>query len=114
FEKTIDHLQLQAENGCKFMPGDTEVSYKAPLQLYVNEVVLGSNTVFAELDNARTSIITYNVLNYMMTGHQRFCDKGFSSFDNLVSRSSLISATGEKDRNRFFYQLKERIRVLRK
>ncbi|MEO5984428.1 MAG: helix-turn-helix transcriptional regulator [Ferruginibacter sp.] len=114
FERTIDHLQLQAEKGYKYMPGDTEVSYKAPLQLYVNEVVLGSNTVFAELDGVRMSIITYNVLNYMMTSHQRFSDKGFSSFDNLVSRSSLISATGEKDRNRFFYQLKERIRVMRK
>ena len=41
FQKMIDHLQLQAEKGVKFMPGANEVSYKAPIQFYINELILG-------------------------------------------------------------------------
>lgn len=110
--RTLDHLQLQTESGVKFMPGASDVSFKAPLRLYVNEVVLGSNTILAELDNSKLSIITYNVLNYLLTRDPRFNENAFRSFNNLVSRSVLISATGEKERNRFFRSLKDKVRQL--
>jgi hypothetical protein len=111
--KTLDHLHLQAEKGCKFMPHAKDVSYKAPLRFYVNEVVLGSNTILAELDNSRLSIITYSVLSYLMTRDPRFNENAFKSFNNLVSRSVLISSTGEKERNRFFRSLKEKVRQIK-
>jgi hypothetical protein len=111
--RTLDHLQLQTEKGFKFMPGASEVSFKAPLRLYVNEVVLGSNTILAELDNAKLSIITYSVLSYLLTGDPRFNENAFKSFNNLVSRSVLISGTGEKERNKFFRSLKEKVRHLK-
>ena len=111
--KTLDHLQLQTEKGVKFMPGASDVSYKAPLRLYVNEVVLGSNTILAELDDTRLSIITYSVLSYLLTRDPRFNENAFKSFNNLVSRSVLISSTGERERNKFFRTLKEKVRSLR-
>lgn len=111
--KTLDHLQLQTEKGFKFMPGSPDVSYKAPLRLYVNEVVLGSNTILAELDDTRLSIITYSVLSYLLTRDPRFNDNAFNSFNNLVSRSVLISSTGERERNKFFRSLKEKVRRLK-
>ena len=46
----IDHLQMQAEKGVKFMPGDTDVSHKAPIQFYINELILGNNTMAMKLD----------------------------------------------------------------
>lgn len=111
--KTLDHLQLQTEKGFKFMPGASDVSYKAPLRLYVNEVVLGSNTILAELDDTRLSIITYSVLSYLLTRDPRFNENAFTSFNNLVSRSVLISSTGERERNKFFRSLKEKVRSLK-
>lgn len=114
FERSLDHLQLQAEKGVKFMPGSTEVSYRAPLHLYINEVVIGSNTILAEVDNTRISFIPYNVFSYMITKDARFNESTFQAFDNLVSRSTLISATGEKERNKIFQLLKERVRSLKK
>lgn len=111
--RTLDHLQLQTEKGVKFMPQATDVSYKAPLQLYVNEVVLGSNTILAELDHSRLSIITYSVLSYLLTRDPRFNENAFKSFNNLVSRSVLISGTGERERNKFFRSLKEKVRKLK-
>lgn len=113
FDKAIDHLRLQAETGFKFMPGDTDVSYKAPVQLYVNEIVIGSNTIMALVDDTRLSFIPYNVFSFMFTRDTDFNDSIFHGFQTLKSRSTLISGTGEKERNRFFSSLKERIQLLR-
>jgi hypothetical protein len=79
----------------------------------VNEVVLGSNTILIESDNIKEAWVTYNVLSYMATSDPRFSKKAFASFDNLLSRSTLISATGEKERKKFFYRVKEKLNQLK-
>ncbi len=114
FHQMLDHLQLQAEKGLKFMPGATEVSYKAPVQFYVNELILGSNTMLLQLDEKRLSMISYSVLNYLFTRDERFSSKIQNTFNTLLSRSTLISNTGEKDRNRFFNSLREKVNKLHK
>jgi hypothetical protein len=113
FEKTLDHLQLEAEKGFKFMPGDTDVSYKAPADLYINEVVIGSNTILAEIDGGKISFIPYNVFSFIHTRDQRFNETVFNGFHTLRSRSTLISGTGEKERNRFFGSLRSKLNKLR-
>jgi hypothetical protein len=114
FQQMLDHLQLQAEKGVKFMPGQTDVSYKAPIQFYINELILGSNTILLTLDDKRVSMITYSVFNYLITRDERFSEKAFGTFNTLLSRSTHISNTGEKDRNRFFNTLREKVNGLRK
>ncbi|HMG66202.1 MAG TPA: hypothetical protein VK588_00905, partial [Chitinophagaceae bacterium] len=114
FTRLLDHLEQQAEKGVKFMPGDTDVSYRSPVQLYINEVVIGSNTILAEINEKKISFIPYNVFSYMLTKDERFNESTFNAFHTLVSRSTLISSTGEKDRNKFFRSLKERVQNLRR
>lgn len=113
-DQTLDHLEQQAEKGVKFMPGSTDLSYRSSVQLYINEVVIGSNTILAEVNNKKISFIPYNVFSYMVTKDERFNESTFNAFRMLVSRSTLISGTGEKDRNRFFRSLKEKVQTLRK
>ena len=114
FQQMLDHLQLQAERGVKFLPGATDLGYKAPIQFYINELILGSNTILLRLDNQRISMITYNVLKYLITRDDRFADQAFTNFTTLLSRSTLISKTGEKDRSRFFNTLREKVNSLKK
>jgi hypothetical protein len=111
--KMLDHLQLQAEKGVKFLPGASELSYRASSQFYVNELILGNNDILLELDGQKVAIITYNVLNYLITRDERFTEKAFKNFNVLLSRATLISGTGEKERNRFFNGLRERVRAMR-
>lgn len=113
FEATIEHIMLQLESGHKFMPGEAEVNQRATLQFYNNEIVIGNNTILIESENNRECWITYNALSYMVTRDPRFCTKSFSTFDNLLSQSTLLSGTGEKERNKLFMKFKERIRGLR-
>jgi len=114
FHQMIDHLQLQAEKGVKFMPGASEVSYRAPIQFYVNELILGNNTMVIKLDSKQLTMVTYSVFHYLFTKDPRFSAKVMNSFDALLGRSSHISRTGEKDRNRFFNTLREKVNGLRK
>lgn len=113
FQKCLDHIQLEAEKGIKFMPGDNEIIYRAPLQFYVNEVIIGSNTILMELNDMKLSFVTYNVLSYLITRDERFTQKAFENFYTLVSRSYQISGTGEKERNRFFNKMREKMNTLR-
>lgn len=113
-EKTLAHLQLETEKGFKFMPGQSDLSFRAPLQFYVNEVILGNNTILVELDGVRQSFITYNVLSYLVTKDPRLNEKSFTTFNNILSRAALISETGEKERNKFFRSLKEKVQGLKR
>jgi len=113
FERTIDHIQQQVEKGVKFLPGVSDVNFKAPLKFYVNEVVLGNNSILGDLDGNRVCFVTYNVFDFMATKDPRFTDIVFSNFYTLMSRSSQISETGEKERNRFFGTLKKKIHELK-
>jgi hypothetical protein len=114
FEKVLNHFQEQAQKGIKFMPSGTDITPKAPFKFYVNEIILGNNTFLLDLNGERLSVITYNVLDYLLTRDARFNKKLFDGFNTLVSRSTLISGTGEKERNKFFRVQREKILHLKK
>lgn len=109
FIRMLDHMQLQAEKGHKFLPGSSDLTYRGSYQFYVNEVIIGNNTILVELNDLRASFVSYNVLHYMSTTDPRFTEKAFRNFDTLLSRSAMISVTGERDRNRFFKILREKV-----
>ncbi|MCX6316919.1 MAG: helix-turn-helix domain-containing protein [Bacteroidetes bacterium] len=113
FIQTLEHLQLQAEKGQKFMHGDNDLLYKAPVQFYINEVVIGSNTILTRLDGQTVSFIPYNVFSFLSTRDQLFGDSIEKSIGIIQSRSTLISKTGEKERNKFFHTMKDRVHALR-
>lgn len=111
FLKTIDHLQVQAEQGLKYMPGSEQK--QGGIDFYVNELILGNNTILLELDEERISMITYNILSYLICNDEKFVSKTFHTYNNLLSRSSLISRTGEKERSKFFNQFRLKVMALK-
>jgi hypothetical protein len=113
FQQTLDHLQLQAEKGVKFLPGVTDLSYKAPINIYIHELIMGNNTMLLKLDNKKLAMITYGVFNYLFTSDVRFSTKISAMFDSLFNRSTLISKTDEKARSRIFNTLREKEKDLR-
>ncbi|MEO6219836.1 MAG: hypothetical protein ABIO81_05370 [Ginsengibacter sp.] len=112
FIKMLHHLQEQANIGFKHLPGDTDVSYKAPVKFYLNEVLMGNNSFWLELDGQPLSIVTYNALNYLISKDKRFAKKLLQGFNTLITRSILISGTGEKERNKFFRRQHDKISQL--
>lgn len=114
----LDHLQAQAVLGRKFMPNDHaaqpgDTATPGSIQFYINELILGNNTILLQLDDKNISMVTYSVLHYLITEDQRFCARASDTFQTLLSRSTLVSGSGEKDRNRFFNTLREKVNALR-
>jgi hypothetical protein len=103
---------MQAEAGHKFLPGKTDVAHRASIRFYINELILGNNTMVINLDSKALSMVTYSVFQYLFTPDERFTQKVMQSFDGLLSRATLISGTGEKDRNRFFQSLHNKVNAL--
>ncbi len=108
-EEIINHIEKQAELGLKFNIGEEVRSNAAEYRLFVNELILGDNTYMAELDGARLTFLNHSVLYFVATKDERFNNAMFDNLQNLVKKSTMISTIGEKERVRFFNQLRDKI-----
>ncbi len=108
-EKCIDHIEYQAELGYKTSP-DGKVHYRhIPYRIYVNEFILGDNTIQVKLNDTLVTYLTHSVFNYLNTRDQQFNESISKHFHNIIRKSTLISDSGEKDRRRFFTAIRTRI-----
>lgn len=114
--ETFQHIKAQAEYGAKFMPGENPESKKLNYKFFYNRVILGDNTILTVTDRIKTVFHNYDVLNYMYTRDEEFCDHTYSDMQNMMKKSTLISQTSEKQRNIFFNimqtKIRDRIKVL--
>ena len=76
--------------------------------LYLDDVLIGDNTVLIKVGDKRITIITHNNFNLLTTSQESFCELTEDHFKNMVSKSTLISQTAEKERSRFFNKMEER------
>ena len=108
-EKLLDHLEAQASAGYKFDAGDADRKPLGHFQMYVNEVISGDNSILVELDHTKMVFLTHNVINFMSTTDEQFCNHTFDGIGNLMKKSTLISSVSERERSRFFKFLRKRI-----
>lgn len=108
-EELVNHLEKQAELGLKFPMGQEPGPAGGSYRMYVNELILGDNTTFAELDGARMTFLNYGVLFIVYTRDERFNDAMYENLHNLIKKSTMISQSGEKERVRFFNKIREKI-----
>jgi len=101
-EETILHVKAQVEFGCKFIPGENPQTKKTNFTFFYNRIILGDNTILVTTDNVKTTYLNYDVLNYIMTRDENFCNLCNDDLQNLMRRATVISQTSEKQRNIFF------------
>jgi len=106
---TIEHIRIEADTGCKFYPGENPDFQKSNFQFYYNRVVLGDNTIMAILNGKKILYLNYDVLNYMVTQDEKFCNDVYSKLQNLMRRATILSNVSEKQRNIFFNILLKKI-----
>ncbi|HEU4858621.1 MAG TPA: hypothetical protein VFT15_02250 [Chitinophagaceae bacterium] len=113
-EATFVHLKHMAEYGAKFMPEESPESKKNNFNFFYNRVILGDNTIMVVTDRMKTVFINYDVLNYMTTQDDIFTGDVYADLKNMMKKSTLISQTGEKQRNIFFGILMNKIKERKK
>jgi hypothetical protein len=105
----VSHIEREAECGVKFMFGKDPQPGDPEYRMFVNELILGDNTFMAELDNLRVTYLNHSVLFYVGTRDENFNNAMFINLENLMKKSAMISTVGEKERNRFFNRLQQKI-----
>jgi DNA-binding Xre family transcriptional regulator len=109
----LDHVQSQAEHGFQYMLGRPPEGIENTYKLFQNEILVNDNTILVHADGRKTSYLTYNVINQMITNNPEFCDQIENSLRNLMQKSTLISGTSAKERHHFFNSLHEKVKSLR-
>ena len=61
------------------------------------------------MGDSRVTFIPYNTMNILTTTQDSFCRQTEKYLTNLTSKSILISTTGERERNKFFNQMQQKI-----
>jgi hypothetical protein len=77
--------------------------------MYNNEILIADNTVFARMGSKRSVYVNQNSLNLLLTFQDPFCEQTELYLQNLMKKSTQISVTGERERNRFFKNMIDRI-----
>ncbi len=97
----LNLVQEEAANGTKEKGG--------AFNLYNNEIFIADNTVFARMGDKRCVYVNQNSLNILLTFQEPFCEQTETYLKNLIMKSTLISKTAERERNRFFNNMRDRI-----
>jgi hypothetical protein len=105
----LDHLEMQAEAGCKFPVNGKPASTSASYKIYVNEFFLGDNFALAHLNNIKVAYINHTFFNVFMTRDPIYTEYAYQHIHNILRKSTLISAVGEKERRRFFNAMREKV-----
>ncbi len=113
-EHLINHLEMQAEVGYKFLHGENVNAASAPNSIYINETLLGTNTIYVEAGDKQMTILNHSGINFMSTQDKRFCQYTSNNMRNIMKSSTHISVTGEKERSIFFNSLRGKINEKKK
>jgi len=81
--------------------------------LYKNDFVISDTTFLFKMGEKRMAFITYNTMNILNTAQESFCRETEDYLTNIINKSTLISTTGERERNKFFNLIEKRIQQSR-
>jgi transcriptional regulator with XRE-family HTH domain len=109
----ILHNKREAELGYKFLIGKPEVGQEGNLMLYHNEIIHSDNVISARVKNEYFCHLLINTINFMITRNQKFARHTHEYLINLKNKSSLISVSAEKERNRFYQTLIDKVNALK-
>jgi hypothetical protein len=105
----VEHLKHQAELGFKYALGKHPAGKEGNYLLYYNDIVLIDQIILVKAGDNESTYITNNGINLLQTYNKSFFQYNYQWCKNLIQQSTLISGTGEKERNKFFLKLNDKI-----
>ena len=109
--RLIDHLEKQAEQGVKFGINDIPAPNAAAYNLYVNELILGDNTLLFELDGFKICFLNHSVINYLSTRDKTFTSYAHDTLKTIIKKSTALSVNSERERTRFFNRVRDKMKL---
>ena len=91
------------------MPGESSQMKQENFRFFYNRVVLGDNTILVNIMGKKIVYLPFDVLNYMITRDEAFCENVYEKLQTLMRRATMLSTASEKQRNIFFNILLKKI-----
>lgn len=113
-EELLNHLEMQAESGKKFVYGGSPNNSATEATMYMNEIIWGDNMIHVDLGNDSITYINHSILNFITTRDKMFNSYMRKTIGILAGKSTQISSTNEKDRLIFFNKMRDKIKATRK
>lgn len=105
--KEIENLHKMAENESK------EVGGAQKFRLYQSEIMIGNNSIIVDLNGNKLAFLSNNTFNMMSTSSPDFVEENERWVNNLLRKSIQISDVSEKQRNRFFNGMYDKLKQLK-
>ncbi|MCE2787553.1 MAG: hypothetical protein ACK5FU_05725 [Bacteroidota bacterium] len=106
--EVIETLEEKVKHGSKLQ------SKEENFQLYMSEVMVGNNSILVSMGKTKVAYVSNNTFNFMSTTNPGLIEENEKWLKNLIKKSVLISGVSEKQRNRFFNILKDKVELLKR
>jgi hypothetical protein len=114
YQEMMKLIYRQALSGKKVHPKNTDEFSSADYKMYYHEILIMDNHILAELDrNKRIYFMPYAGLNFLNSTDPLLTGNISEYLTEQQKKSSLISNISEKERNKFFIRIKNRIDQLK-
>ncbi len=108
-EQLMNHIEKEAELGLKFKMGEQPNATSAEYRLFNNELIIGDNSILAELGDMRVTFLNHSFMHFIGTRDVAFNTAMYNNMNNLMQKSTLISSSDERERIQFFNHLRDEI-----
>jgi hypothetical protein len=112
-DRMIDHIELIAKAGKKFLPDEIPLEKSQSHKIFVHDFHYGDNETVALVGENKITILTHSAINLISTNDKQFSEYSWDFMQNIIRKSTLISVTGEKARTHFFNLIRQRIKEFR-
>ena len=114
-EDLIHDLQHTCRSGQKsFLRGCNQLDGGGTIEVFLNEVLQGSNSILVKLGASRVVYLNHSVFNYATTTDLAFGTHMEAFFKTLAESSTQISEVSELERNIFFNGQYDAIAICKK
>ncbi len=107
----VNHVEKQAELGYKFKLGGKPHAGSPAYRLFNNELILGDNTLLAELGDLKVTFLNHSFMHFIATKDKTFNEAMYKNLNNIMQKSTLISASNERERVKLFNGLRDEIHL---
>lgn len=100
-QSLLERLQSYCEKGMKSGGGE--------LNVYVNNVLIGNNSLLVEQGEGIVSFLSENIIDLIQVTDRAFNEKKLEHFKRVLQKSTPLMVTSQKERKRFFSKLNKDI-----
>ena len=113
FMEMIKVVYKQAIFGKRMADEEKDIPSKVPYKLFYNEVLIMDNNILSKVHGRLIYNVPYAAVNYISTTNEELCGHMEEYILRQAHKSALISDVSEKERNKFFIRMRNKVEALR-